>query len=251
MIPRLYADAPLAEGAILVLGQAQAHYVRTVMRRGVGEALKLFNARDGEFSALISRADRKGVEVRLDARLRAPAPESDLWLLFTPVKRDAVELIVQKATELGASRFIPVETERTQTHRLNVERLAAIAVEAAEQCGRLSVPAVEDLQPLARALEGWPGDQRLIYCDEAGDDPQAEWGGETGRAPPLLKAVANIAPPAAILIGPEGGFSPGERARLRALPFVTPVSLGPRILRADTAAIAALAIVQAAQGDRR
>jgi len=251
MIPRLYVDAPLAERTALALAATQAHYVRNVMRRGAGDALKLFNARDGEFAAVISRADKKGVEVRLNERLRAPAPESDIWLLFAPVKRDAMELVVQKATELGAARLIPVETERTQKHRVNDDRLAAVAIEAAEQCGRLSVPVVELLRPLASALEAWPKERNLIYCDEAGDDPALEWGGGEGRAPPLLKAVTGLTPPVAVLIGPEGGFAPQERLRLRALPFVTPVSLGPRILRADTAAIVSFALLQAALGDWR
>ncbi|NWG70802.1 MAG: 16S rRNA (uracil(1498)-N(3))-methyltransferase [Parvularculaceae bacterium] len=251
MTPRLHLDAPLEEGANLSLGEGQAHYVRNVLRRVVGDDLKMFNARDGEFAAVVSRADRKAVEILLGARLRPPAPESDLWLLFAPVKRDAVDRIVEKATELGVARLMPIETERTQAHRLNIDRLGAIATEAAEQSGRLSAPKVDELVPLARALENWPPPRRLIYCDEQGDDALADWGGDTGRAPPLLSAIRSLKPPHAVLIGPEGGFSPAERARLRALPFVCPVSLGPRILRADTAAIAALALVQAALGDWR
>ena len=225
--------------------------MRNVLRRAAGEPLKLFNARDGEFSATIAAADKKRVEVKLGERLRAPQAEGDLWLLFALVKRDAVEFIVEKATELGVAKFFPVETDRTQAHRMNAERLLAIATEAAEQCGRLSIPAVEPLQALPRALDRWPADRRLIYCDESGDDPALEWGGAKGRAAPLLTAVRSLAPPVAVLIGPEGGFSVEERTRLRLLPFVTPVSLGPRVLRADTAAIAALTLVQAAIGDWR
>lgn len=253
MIPRLHFDAPFTPGGIVALGEAQAHYVRNVMRRGVGDALRLFNARGGEFAAVISRANKKGVEVRIGERLRASAAESDLWLLFALIKRDAVDMIVEKATELGVSRLMPVITERTQAHRVNEERLRAIATEAAEQSGRLTIPAIDSPLPLAKTLADWPTERRLIYCDEAGDDAQAEWGGDKGRAPPLLEALRSpvSSSPLAILIGPEGGFAPEERARLRACAFVTPVGLGPRILRADTAAIAAIALAQAAAGDWR
>lgn len=250
--PRLYLDAPLFEGAAAPLGEGQHHYVRNVMRRAKGDALVVFNARDGEFSGLLETLTKKTGVVRLGARLRAPATASDLWLLFAPVKRAAMETIAQKATELGASRLQPVVTERTNAGRINDERLAAIAVEAAEQCGRLSVPEVAAPARLPDILDAWEHPRRLLYCDEAGDEPDAPWGGEEGRAPPMLDALA--AAPAglwAVLIGPEGGFSPDERARLRAAPFVTPVSLGPRILRADTAAIAALTLFQAARGDWR
>ncbi|MEQ1929919.1 MAG: 16S rRNA (uracil(1498)-N(3))-methyltransferase [Parvularculaceae bacterium] len=252
MIPRLHIDAPLTEGAALTLGDAQTHYLKNVMRREVGAALKVFNARDGEFAATITSGDRKRIGIEIGARLRAPAAESDLWLLFALIKRDAIDLIIEKATELGVSRFLPILTERTQSQRINLDRLSAIATEAAEQCGRLSVPAASPPQPLDSLLRDWPQGRRLFYCDEAGDDPAADWGGEFGRAAPLLDVAASIAPaPLAVLIGPEGGFSPTERARLRALSFVSPASLGPRILRADTAAIASLSVLQASVGDWR
>lgn len=250
--PRLYLDAPLCEGASAPLSAAQAHYLKNVMRRGEGDALLVCNGRDGEFEAAIETLGKKAGAVKLGARRRAPQAEPDLWLLFAPVKRDAVDLMAQKATELGAARLVPVITERTNAARVNVERLAAIAIEAAEQCGRLAPPQIAEPQKLARLLDDWPVDRRLIYCDEAGDDPAAEWGGREGRAAPLLDALAGAAAAKwAILIGPEGGFTQAERARLRRLDFVTPVTLGPRILRADTAALAAIALWQAARGDLR
>jgi 16S rRNA (uracil1498-N3)-methyltransferase len=250
--PRLYLDAPLCEGASAPLSAAQAHYLKNVMRRGEGDALLVFNGRDGEFAAAIEGLGKKAGAVKLGTRTRAPEGESDLWLLFAPVKRDAVDLIAQKATELGAARLVPVVTARTNAARINVERLASIAIEAAEQCGRLAPPQIAEPQKLAQALDGWPAGRRLVYCDEAGDDSNAEWGGREGRAAPLLDALAGAADAKwAILIGPEGGFTADERAQLRRFDFVTPVTLGPRILRADTAAIAAVALWQAALGDLR
>ena len=250
MTLRLHIDAPLAEGAATPLSPEQAHYLRNVMRREVGEALLVFNARDGEFEAAIAALGKKGAVAAVGARRRAPEAEPDLWLLVAPVKRGPLETIVQKATELGVSRLVPVLTARTNAQRIKDERLAAIATEAAEQCGRLSVPPVEMAQPLTGLLDQWQAGRRLLFCDEAGDDPAEEWGGRQGRAAPALEALANEKPgPWAILIGPEGGFSPEERARLRGLDFIAPVTLGPRILRADTAAIAALTLWQAALGD--
>jgi 16S rRNA (uracil1498-N3)-methyltransferase len=157
---------------------------------------------------------------------------------------------VQKATELGVSAVLPVLTERTNTGRVKEHRLNAIAREAAEQSGRLSIPDVRETKTLAETLDAWPAARKLLFCDEAGDDPDAEWGGDIGRAPPVLAALRDEKPgPWAVLIGPEGGFAPSERTLLRALPFVVPATLGPRILRADTASIAALTLLQAAVGD--
>lgn len=249
---RLFLDAPLAEGAAAPLSMAQAHYLRNVMRRDAGDTVLVFNGRDGEFEATIESLGKKAGAVVCGAQTRKPEAGPDVWLLFAPVKRDAVDLIAQKATELGAARLVPVVTERTNAARLNVERLNAIAVEAAEQCGRLAPPEIAAPEKLERLLADWPRGRRLVFCDEAGDDPGAEWGGREGRAAPLLEALAGAADPKwAILIGPEGGFSAGERASLRARDFVTPATLGPRILRADTAALAALALWQAALGDLR
>jgi len=182
------------------------------------------------------------------ARPQAQGP--DLDLLIALVKRNRLETIVEKATELGARRIRPVITRRTQADHTNVSRLQAIATEAAEQTGRLEIPQVLEPAKLERLLDDWPADRRLMFCDEAGDDPDAQWGGAEGRARPALEALRGTAPgPWALLIGPEGGFAPEERARLRGLDHVTPVTLGPRILRADTAAISALTLWQAALGD--
>ncbi len=251
---RICVDAPLAEGEIVSLTGGQVHYLRSVMRRGIGDDVHVFNARDGEFAAQITHLDKKAGEVRVEEQLRAPAVEPDLWLLNAPVKRAAFELIAQKATELGISKLVPVITERTVVSRVNEERLKAITMEAAEQCERLSVPTIATAQKLTTVLDDWPQDRRLVYCDEAGDDPEREWGGPAGRAGPIIDTLAAFqgnSSPWALLIGPEGGFSPAERTHLRELDFVVPVSLGPRILRADTAAIAALALWQAVLGDWR
>ncbi len=250
MVPRLHHHAPIVAGAVAALTEEQAHYLRNVLRREAGADLRLFNPRDGEFTATLTKIDKTGALVAVGAQTRKPEAEPDIHLLFAPVKRAAMEMIIQKATELGASVFVPVLTDRTNADRVRTDRLNAIALEAAEQCGRLSVPEVTDPVRLADALRDWDRARGLIYCDEAGDDPSRAWGGGEGRAPPMLETVRSAGGnPAAILIGPEGGFSPGERQTLRAQPFVTPVTLGPRILRADTAAIVALALWLAAAGD--
>ena len=247
MIPRLYCDQPLADGAIAALTAEQAHYLRGVLRRKEGDGILLFNPRDGEFAATLTEVSKKGAAAALGRQTRMREAEPDIHLLFAPVKRAAIEMIVQKGTELGASAFLPVITDRTNADRLRADRLTIIATEAAEQCGRLSVPPVGPTSTLADALLHWDKARVLYYCDEAGDDPSREWGGAEGRAAPKLEVVGAVgAGPAAILIGPEGGFTPAERQWLRALPFVHPVSLGPLILRADTAAIAALTLWRAA-----
>jgi 16S rRNA (uracil1498-N3)-methyltransferase len=250
--PRLHVDAALSEGGRVSLGAAQTHYLVNVMRRAAGGRIRLFNARDGEFESVVEGISKKSVSVRVGACLRKSEASSDLQLLFAPVKRDAVDLIAQKATELGVAVLQPVATERASAARVNTARLRAIATEAAEQSGRLSVPELRELAPLADLLKTWPSERALIFCDEAGDDPDAEWGGPHGRAAPLPEILPALASqPIAVLIGPEGGFSPAERARLRAAPFVRAAGLGPRILRADTAALAALALTQALAGDWR
>lgn len=254
MIPRLFVDAPLSQDAAAPLTAEQAHYLKNVLRREAGDAALVFNARDGEFEATILELKKRGGAARLGGRTREPVAEPDLTLCFAPVKRGPLETIVQKATELGAARLAPVITERTVATRINAARLQAIAMEAAEQSGRLSAPEVDAPVKLEDLIEQWPEERRLLFCDEAGDDAAAEWGGPEGRAAPLLDAVAGFAGapgPWAVLTGPEGGFSPTERDRLRALPFAVPATLGPRILRADTAVIAALSLWQAALGDWR
>jgi 16S rRNA (uracil1498-N3)-methyltransferase len=239
---RLFVPDRLTAGDPIALLAAQARYLRDVMRRGPGDEVLLFNGRDGEWRAAIVALERKGAQVTPVARARAQTAVADLELAVALVKRARLETIVEKATELGAARVRLAITQFTQAGRTNVARLTAIAVEAAEQTGRLDVPAVIAPKRLGTMLSGWPPDRPLVFCDEAGD------------APPLLDVLQEGRIDAAggsILIGPEGGFAPEERAQLRALPSVIPVSLGPRILRADTAAIAALSLWQAAKGDWR
>lgn len=237
---RLYVADALAPSAIIRLGSDQAHYLQHVMRRKPGDAVALFNGRDGEWSAMIEKFSKTSAEAKVGERLRAQVAGSDLWLVFAPVKRARLDFMVQKAVELGVSAIKPVVTRYTIVERVKETRLIANAIEAAEQCGRLDVPKVAEPQPLMRLIDAWPAGRRLYFCDEAGD------------AQPLAAALNADAPqPAAVLIGPEGGFHPDERAALRALPAVRPVTLGPRILRADTAAIAALAIWQSLAGDWR
>ena len=249
---RLHLPDDLRSGETLRPSPDQARYLTTVMRLGAGEAILVFNGRDGEWRAVLSEVGKKGCLLRLEAQTRPQATPPDLDLVVALVKRARLETIVEKAAELGARRVRLVITARTNADHTNVGRLQAIATEAAEQTGRLDVPQVcapEKLEPL---LAAWEPGRTLIYCDEAGDDPDAPWGGERGRAAPLLQALSHAGAggaPAAVLIGPEGGFSPAERERLRGLAAVIPVGLGPRILRADTAAIAALTLWQAARGD--
>lgn len=238
---RLFVDAPLAAGADVSLGRAQAHYLRNVMRVKAGSAIALFNPRDGEWRATLDSAGKNDAVCRLLDQVRTPVAEPDLWLVFAPVKRGPVDLVAQKATELGVSALQPVFTRRTAVSRVNGDRLHAIAVEAAEQCERLSVPDIRPPLPLDRLLAGWPADRHILLCDE------------TGAGLPIARALAEAAAPAsapwAVFTGPEGGYAPEELDAIRKLPIVTPASLGPRVLRADTAAIAALACWQAALGD--
>lgn len=235
-IPRLYHDDTLAEGIEVEAAPGQAHHLGTVLRRGPGDAVTLFNARDGEFTARIAhlRKDRAGFT--LGARLRTPTPEPDLRLLVAPLKRDAMDWLVEKATELGAARIIPVITRRSITEKVNTQRLAAIARGAAEQCERLSTPMLDEAQPLHRVLDGWDGVKLVAAMERA-------------HAPPLADSVKGLSPPLALLVGPEGGFEGAELDDLRRRPFVVPAALGPRILRAETAAVAGLAALQAMVGD--
>jgi 16S rRNA (uracil1498-N3)-methyltransferase len=249
---RLFVPDPLSAGAGIEPTPDQARYLTAVMRLSVGDALLLFNGRDGEWRARVAAVSKRGCTLAAQDRTREQQSPPDLDLVVALVKRARLETIVEKAAELGARRVRLVTTRRTNADHTNVGRLQAIATEAAEQTGRLDVPEVTAPVALDRLLAGWEAGRRLMFCDEAGDDAQAEWGGENGRARPALDALAGApAGPWAVLIGPEGGFAPEERARLRGEGFVTPVTLGPRILRADTAAIAALALWQAALGDWR
>lgn len=251
--PRLLIDQPLAAGATLTLDEAQAHHVGAVLRLAAGDALRVFNAREGEWRARVIEKTKRGMRVLVEERLRAARACPDLDLLFAPVKRHATDLIVEKATELGVARIRPVLTQRTIAETVRVDRLALIAREAAEQTERFDAPEIAAPVSLPRALDGWESARPLIFADEAGDDEAQAWGGTQGRAPPLAQALASVAGAAklAVLIGPEGGFTPEERRLLRGLSHVIPVSLGPRILRAETAAIAALTLIQAVWGDWR
>ena len=235
---RLFVAGDLAEGRVLGLSANQAHYLRHVMRCRDGDQILLFNGRDGEWCGRIDGFGKGWCSLSLAHRTRAQAQAPDLWLAFAPIKRARIDLLVQKATELGAAVLQPVLTRRTTVERVNLDRLAANAVEAAEQSERLSVPELRAPVALAGLLENWPGERRLLYCDEGGE------------APPIAAALAASAPGAwCVLTGPEGGFAPEERDQLRSQTFVLPVSLGPRTLRAETAVIAALALWQAFLGD--
>ena len=235
---RLYIEAGLAEGAPVAANADQAHYLGRVMRLGAGDAVTLFNGQDGEWRAVIDHIDKRRAELLPETQIRPQAEAPGPWLAFAPVKKTGTDFIVQKATELGASHLIPVATANTQTGRTNTDRLTATAVEAAEQCERLSVPEVSEMRNLDALLDAWPDDRRLFVLDE------------TGGGVPLAPALAGESAGAAgFLTGPEGGFHTRELDRFAKLSFVTPVTLGPRILRAETAALAALAVAQAVAGD--
>ena len=250
--PRLYVAPDLTPGGQLVLDGDQAHYLTRVLRLGAGDPVRVFNGRDGELGANITASTKSTATLALGNRVREQAAAPDLWLLFAPLKKDRTDFVVEKAVELGASEIRPVITERTNADTVRVDRLQRVAVEAAEQTERLDVPPVREAAKLLAALDGWDERRALLYADEAGDDQGRPWGGEAGKAAPILDVLSALPDgPAAILTGPEGGFSPAERKRLRDLPFVRPVGLGPRILRAETAALAALALWQAARGDWR
>jgi 16S rRNA (uracil1498-N3)-methyltransferase len=235
-LPRLYVDQPLSPGAALTLDGQQANYLSAVMRLGPGAQVKLFDDRTGEWLGEIAEAGKKRVTLRIVQHLREREPVPDLWLLFAPIKRGRIDWIAEKATELGVARLLPVITQRTIVDRTNNDRLFAHMIEAAEQCERTALPELAEHQKLEALLRGWPEDRTLLFADEAGGEPMQD----------------AVAPgPAAILIGPEGGFTDDERAAIRALPSARPVSLGPRILRADTAAVAAISLWMAAAGDWR
>ena len=266
--PRLLIDQDLRAGAEIALDEAQARHVGTVLRLDVGGILRPFNARDGEWRARITVREKRGMRIVLESLLREAKPSPDLDLLFAPVKRHATDLIVEKATELGVRRIRPVVTRRTIAETVRIDRLETIVREAAEQTERFDAPEVFEATPLPKALDGWDAERPLIYADESGDEDSKAWGGDEGRARPIGEALlwsAGVSPAGsgdgwrdagvpyklALLIGPEGGFTPEERRMLRGLPYVIPVSLGPRILRAETAVIAALSVIQSAWGDWR
>ena len=234
---RLYVDHPLAQGQPVPLSREQAHYLFGVMRLGQGDGVSLINGADGEWDATVAEAGKKGGVLVCEAMTKPLQMPPDVWLAFAPIRKERTAFIVEKATELGAARILPVQTEYTNNaDRLRVDKLRAHALEATEQCGGTYVPPVDELQKLSKLLDTWDPARRIMFCDET----------MIGKASAL---AGDLAGPWAIVIGPEGGFSPTERDRLRAMDCARPVSLGPRILRADTAAVAALTLWQAAAGD--
>jgi len=235
---RLYVEHPLGAGQSIPLEKEQAHYLFGVMRQRLGGAVALFNGRDGEWQAEVTEAGKRGGTLTCREQSKPLQMPPDLWLIFAPIKKARTDFIVEKAAEMGAARILPVGTEYTNSERIRQDRLQAHAVEAAEQCGGTYVPEVADLQKLSRLLDHWPAERQLMFCDEA----------EVGNALQLA-AQAHSAAPWAILIGPEGGFSDKERKRLHAMQQSHVVSLGPRILRADTAVVAAMTLWQQALGD--
>jgi 16S rRNA (uracil1498-N3)-methyltransferase len=238
--PRLFVKSDLLAGARVAPDGAQANYLLNVLRLKDGDTILLFNGRDGEWRARIAEAKRKACTLVVEEEVRAQTPLPDLHYLFAPLKHARLDYMVQKAVEMGAGRLAPVLTEFTQVSRVNIERMQANVIEAAEQCGVLSLPDVDPPRKLSDALVAWDPARLLIFCDEAASVANP------GEA---LKNLPRG--PAALLIGPEGGFSERERTDLLARPYVTALSLGPRILRADTAAVAALALVQSFIGDWR
>jgi len=236
---RLYVEHPLGAGQSVPLTREQAHYLFGVMRQAVGAHVLLFNGIDGEWLAQVSDAGKRGGTLTVQGQTLPLRLPPDLWLLFAPIKKARTDFIVEKAAEMGAVRIVPVQTEFTNADRIRQDRLQAHAVEAAEQCGGTFVPEVAELQKLDRVLADWPEGRKLMFCDEA----------LAGRVSPLRGDA--VGAPWAILIGPEGGFSDRERTRLRGVPFAHTISLGPRILRADTAAVAAMTLWQQALGDWR
>ncbi|MCP3971989.1 MAG: 16S rRNA (uracil(1498)-N(3))-methyltransferase [Rhodobacteraceae bacterium] len=236
-IIRLYVDHPLGPGQSVPLSGDQAHYLFGVMRLSAGDTLAVFNGCDGEYRAQVAAVDKRGGTLMAGEQTRPLQVPPDLWLLFAPIKKARTDFIVEKAAEMGAARILPVQTQFTNSGRIRRDRLQAHAIEAAEQCGGTFVPHVTELQKLDTLMRDWPADRRLVFCDEA----------TAGARAPLRDAGHRG--PWAILIGPEGGFSDVERSRLTRLPNVTRISLGPRILRADTAAVAALTLWQSSLGD--
>ena len=237
---RLYVTTDLAGGLSIGLEPSQAHYVNTVLRMEKGAALARFNGRDGEWLGRIDGVGKGWCSVTLHEQRRPQQAVPDLWLLFAPIKRARIDFLAEKATELGVSELYPVHTAHTVVGRVNLDRLRANAVEAAEQSERLTVPKVHEPEDLSALLARWPAERRLLLCEESGE-----------AGPIAAELQERPAERWAVLVGPEGGFAETELDGLRKLAFVCPVSLGPRVLRADTAALAALAVVQALVGDWR
>jgi 16S rRNA (uracil1498-N3)-methyltransferase len=238
MIPRLYVSASLGEGQRVALDGDRTHYLKNVMRRAIGDGVGLFNGRDGEWLGRIDTYGKGTTGLALVEQRRPQKASPDLWLAFAPIKRQRIDYLAEKATELGVSVLLPVMTRRSEPTRVNTERLTNIAIEAAEQTERLDIPEVREAVTLDRLLAGWPQDRTLFVCAEAGE-----------ALPIAEAALKHKGRPAGFLIGPEGGFTAAELDALRKLPFVVAIGLGPRLLRAETAAVAALACWQAVAGD--
>lgn len=237
---RLHVAADLGLGAEVALVREQAHYLFGVMRRAPGDFVRLFNGRDGEWLAEVISADRRSGRLRCTEQTVPQSEPPDLWLLFAPIKKARTDFIAEKACELGCRRLVPVFTRNTSSERVNTDRLRAHAIEAAEQCGLVAVPEVAEPVTLEALLADWPTDRQILFCDETGPRPSA------------VEVLKRADPgPWAVLVGPEGGFSPDESLQLRKMRLANPVSLGPRILRADTAAVAALTLWQSVLGDWR
>jgi len=232
---RLYVEQPLGQGQSIALNRDQAHYLFGVMRQGVGAQVLVFDGKSGEWLAEVAEAGKRGGSLTVVEQTRLLQMPPDLWLLFAPIKKARTDFIVEKAAEMGASRIVPVQTDYTNSGRVQRDRLQAHAVEAAEQCGGTFVPDVAEMVRLDRLLDRWDSARQIMFCDEALANQSADLPQGPG--------------PWAILIGPEGGFSEAERDRLRALAHAHPVRLGPRILRADTAAVAAMTLWQHRLGD--
>ena len=235
-LPRLHIDEPLSENATFDMEKDQAHYLRGVLRKTEGDNVRVFNGHDGEWRAMLYVTGRRGARLAVKEKLRAPAPVPDITLLFAPVRKHRTAFIIEKATELGVRTLQPVLTSRTQFPKLNIEKARLQAIEAAEQTERLDVPDIRAAKPLLDILSAW-GETPILFADEAGDAERA------------ADVCAKHPAPITILIGPEGGFTDAERNELRAMENVHPVTLGPRILRADTAAVALLSVWQSTRGD--
>ncbi|MEO1159396.1 MAG: 16S rRNA (uracil(1498)-N(3))-methyltransferase [Pseudomonadota bacterium] len=237
-VPRLYCEQTLSAGSELTLPREASHYLVTVLRCDTGAPVRLFNAIDGEWQCVVSHANRKAARVTCEERLREATPPPDIDYLFAPLKSARLDYLAQKATEMGARRIRPVITRHTVAAKVNLERMRANAIEAAEQCNMVYVPDVADPEKLTDVLAGWPDERTLFFCDE-----------RAGQSNPV-DTLKQVKPgPMAVLLGPEGGFSEEERDLILALPNVVALSLGPRIMRADTAAVAVLALVQSVLGD--
>lgn len=235
-LPRLYVPDDLTSDAPITLPKEQAHYLTNVIRKRTGDAVRVFNGAGGEWRAEIETVAKKSASLRVIENLREPQSSPDITLLFAPVRKHRTAFIIEKGTELGVRTFQPVLTARTQFPRLNVDKAKLQAIEAAEQTERLDIPVVREARPLLDVLSDWD-DTPILFADEAGDAKAAR------------QVCASLSAPIAILIGPEGGFTDAERAELRAMDAVCPVTLGPRILRADTAAVALLSVWQSLSGD--